>query len=444
MSDTLLTEDWVNQLLHYHRIYVGYSGGLDSTVLLHHLASQPTLIKRLVAVHCNHQLSTNASQWSLHCQQQCVAWDVVFHSQTLHFERHANTEANARAARYGVFASLLTHNDALVLAHHRDDQAETLLLQLLRGAGVDGLAAMLVSKPVGAGTLLRPFLEHTREALQAYAMRHHLQWVEDESNDDTVYARNYLRRQIMPLLTTRWPQAVRNIARTAGHCQHAVTNLAELAYRDCPALCDAVNVLPLKDISELTLPRMGNVLRFWLKKNKVRVLSAARLNDVIQGLVLARLDAVAEVEWDGNVLRRFHNSLYLEKKLLDNLPRCLEWKHFPEPLELNDVIGFLGVQRAREGIHIPPNTHVLVRFRQGGETLRWHKQTKQLKKLWQAWQVPPWRRDRIPLLYLNGQLAAVVGYAIDDAFYQENGEAVYQIVAKNAACKIEKTAKTED
>ena len=200
MTDALLADDWQQSLANYNTLFVGFSGGLDSTVLMHCMASHPALVAKLRAVHVHHGLSVNATAWQAHCQQFCDALGIQLMVLKVTCNNRANIEESAREARYAAFSSLLSDNDCLLLAHHCDDQAETLLLQLLRGAGIDGLAAMPSVNNLSKGQLVRPFLQHSRQRLEAYAHQHRLAWINDESNQNSDFSRNYLRNEIMPLL----------------------------------------------------------------------------------------------------------------------------------------------------------------------------------------------------------------------------------------------------
>ena len=416
MSNTLIPDDWIERLNGFNQLVVGFSGGLDSSVLLHALASHPSLRQRLLAVYINHGISHNAPAWQAHCQQQCLALGIDFVTRTVAFDHSANIEEAARIARYAVFSSLLKPRDALILAHHRDDQAETLLLQLFRGAGVDGLAGMTESSPFEKGTLLRPFLPYSRKQLEHYAVSHALTWVEDESNQDSRYSRNYLRQEVMPLLVAKWPGVVGNLVRTAIHCQQAKTNLETLALLDCPELTVSANVLSIEPLKNLPFERISNILRLWLKQNQIQQPSTKTFQRLIHEVILSKLDAMPEVSWGDVLVRRYQNTLYLERKSASTLPMCSEWTAFPAPLVLPNHVTLSAI-KANAGLHVPEGAKVEVRFRQGGEHFIWRGQTKQLKKLMQEWGIAPWLRHRVPLIYIDNQLAAVVGYAVSDAFF---------------------------
>ena len=421
MINSLLTDDWQQLFVNFRCLVVGFSGGLDSTVLLHCLANQPALIDKLQAVHVNHGLSVNATAWQIHCQQFCDSVGVPLSIRQVAVESSANIEEHARTARYQVFAELLAEIDGLLLAHHCDDQAETLLLQLFRGAGINGLAAMPSVKAFASGALVRPFLQHSRQRLEAYAHQHQLTWVDDESNQNPAFSRNYLRHHIMPLVQDKWPGVVSNLVRSASHCQQAKINLEALANIDCEDLNQRQTSLAISPLKKLSHARLANVLRVWLDNNDVRLPSVKLLNRIINEVIFARLDASPVVQWGNYVVRRYQQALSVQhNETPPCLTACIEWPTFPAPLPLDgDGEGehYLCASACENGLRVPAGCHVQIRYRQGGELFYWRKQTKQLKKLFQQWRVPPWQRDLIPLLYIDNDLAAVVGFAISDYYF---------------------------
>lgn len=462
MTKLALTSEWVERLSQFTKLIVGFSGGLDSTVLLHILSSHPLLRLRLTAVHIHHGISPHADYWQRHCEQFCHALAIPFISRAVHFDRSANVEEGARVARYAVFSSLLRADHCLLLGHHMDDQAETVLLQLLRGAGVDGLAAMTEWGVLGEGTMARPLLSHARIQLEDYAKQYELKWIDDESNQEIKYSRNYLRHEIMPLLTKKWPGAVGNIARTAVHCQQAKANLDALAHYDNQEKALNHHSLCLAPLKELNVERISNVLRVWLKNNQVQMPSTLTFQRLINEVLFARADANPEVSWDNVIVRRYQQFLYIYQKSNDGTchlkhnegslecsavpnsesPRkstgktvahkefhkLITWLDFPLPLVLQELNICLIVKPVEQGLVIPQQAKITVQFRQGGEQIRLHGQSKQLKKLFQEWSIPPWQRDTIPLIYINEQLAVVVGYAVSDLFYSKNSPQCWELL----------------
>lgn len=425
----LISTNWLSFLEDLDRLYVGFSGGIDSTVLLHALSSCPSLAKKTIAIHINHNLSKNARNWQTHCQTICKLLNIPFITEDVIFDNSANIEKNARQARYDFFQSLIQSNEGLLLGHHQNDQAETLLLQLCRGAGVQGLAAMTSIRNFSHGQLIRPFLEHSREILEIYANENNLHWVEDESNNDSGYTRNFLRHEVFPLLQTRWPNVLKNFSQTSAHCQEANTHLEDLAKIDCPDLINVTDRLSLEFIDKLSQARIKNVLRVWFKTQQILVPDTTMINRIVNELIFSSQDARPEIQWGEVILRRYQHCLYLgaqEAKF-----KSLDWPDFPSSLKLMGNSWTLYAEKTQEGICVPAQCRIQVRFREGGETICLRGQHKSLKKLFQEWKIPPWQRDQIPLIYFDESLAVVVGYAISDTFFQKSGD-VFQVYRKDS------------
>lgn len=411
MKDNLLD---TQQFESCTRLYVGFSGGLDSTVLLHALKSIPELLPKLAVLHVNHGLSPNALAWEDHCEKVCKDWSLNSIVHHANLALGGNMEARAREARYRFFIDVLEENDILVLAHHQDDQAETLLLNLCRGAGVDGLAAMPALSGLGGGTLARPLLHVSRSQLLDYARHHKLYWIDDESNQDVSFSRNYIRHTIIPALQTRWPAFVSNAARCAEHLQNAQCNLDRLANID---LQHSTPMLSLRSLQRFDKIQALNVLRSWIKKHAGFCPSAKTLERVWTEVIHARADANPVVTWGENAIRRYRNDLYFFKREYLHKQGTYIWNDFPEPLYLGTGLGYLTVDKVSAGLHVPSHKQLTIRFRQGGEVFHWRGQTKSLKKLLQQWKVPTWERARLPLIYIDDTLAAIPGFAVCDEHY---------------------------
>ncbi len=400
------------------RYWLAYSGGLDSHVLLHALhalmARQPGLT--LGAVHVHHGLHAAADQWAAHCMAVCAALDIpcrVLHVQARPAVGESPEDA-ARRARYQALQGVVGAGECLLTAHHQDDQAETLLLQLLRGSGVAGLAGMPACAAFGAGLLARPLLTHNRAELRDYAEHHGLRWVEDDSNAETGFDRNYLRHEILPRLRARWPAVAAALTRSAGHCAAATDLLQTLATQDLAGLRGPTpDTLAIDRLQTLEVARQDNALRAWLRELDLPTPSTAHLRQVRTALLAAAADAMPCVRWPGAELRRYRKLLYAMPPLpAHDAGQALDWDLY-QPLTLPDGAGRLqvalssghGLDAALRGRRIE------VRFRRGGEICkpvgRGHHHD--LRKLFQEAGVPAWRRERIPLLYVDGELAAVVG-----------------------------------
>lgn len=389
--------------------HIAFSGGLDSTVLLHLLATLAKIEKLppLSALHIHHGLQAAADAWPDHCQTVCDALGVSLRIIHVQVQPGASLERAAREARYQAFAEATGAGEVLVTAQHRDDQAETLLFRLLRGAGVRGLAAMPAQRPMGAGFLVRPLLNVSRADLEAYAREQQLSWIEDPSNADPRFSRNYLRHHVFAQLTERWPKAVSTMARSAEHLSEAHGLLEELAQMDLLAASQAsafpwlaLPSLHLEPLCALSEARQRNALRHWLAP-------LTRLPDSEhwagwQALRDAKEDA--QPLWclaDGQLHRCAGHIWWLPASWSEFSGAPVSWPHPENPLQLpgNGQLHFSG--SAPEGT-------LSIRYRQGGEIIELPgRGRRDLKRLLNESAVPGFIRGRLPLLYQGQQLLAV-------------------------------------
>lgn len=402
-------------------VRVAFSGGLDSHVLLHALcdlrASYPF---GLFAIHIDHGLQPESAAWAESCRRVCRELDVSCAVERVRIVAtpRQSLEALAREARYARLREFVRPGDALMTAHHRDDQAETVLLQLLRGAGLHGLAAMPEVAPFGPGSLVRPLLGFSRVALARYAQDRGLRWIEDHSNRDTRYARNFVRHAVLPLLETRWPQATTALARSARHLAQAMQVVDAVAAGDL-ARCQpgmAGYVVPassilLEPLRELEEVRARYALRHWIRSCGFGLPHSGLLNDILHRFVYGVVPATASLCWPGAELRRYRDRIYLTRPLgrLDTA-RELSWD-LTGPLAIPGTHASLvpaadvGRGLSRASLAGP----VRVRWRAGGEQCLLPTQAhhKKLKKLYQERGIPPWERAYLPLVYVGDALAAV-------------------------------------
>jgi tRNA(Ile)-lysidine synthase len=410
----------------FESLWVAYSGGLDSHLLLHtltQLREQTSPTWQLRAVHIHHGLQKEADHWAQHCQHICqtlgIPCEII--RVKVRIASRESLEANARTARYQAIAQLLNSNDVVLTGQHADDQAETVLLQLLRGAGVPGLAAMPQISRLEPGWLIRPFLNYTRAELYDYAQKANLQWIEDASNADTRFDRNFIRHQIMPRLQQRWPSVNHILARVARHQAEAdelIHTLAETDWRDC----EQEGQLRLPALSALNPARQRHVLRFWIKQSGLPLPSSVQLEEILNQFLTAKADRQPLVSWPGAEVRRYHHQLFAIKPLppVPKASDTLTWQ-LPESLPL--PWGELrATEVAGQGLALTAGTRLQVRFRQGGETFRWQGHQRAVKKLLQAAELPPWQRAFIPLIYLENTLLALPQIGIADGFVARNGE----------------------
>lgn len=431
---------------HRHRLIVGYSGGLDSHVLLHLLATHRDRWpeRMLEAIYVDHGLQAASAVWGEHCARVCRELNVPFRALKVDARPEAgeSPEAAARRARYATLAAELDPNSALLTAHHRDDQAETLLLQLLRGAGPRGLAAMPAASRLGQGWLLRPILDIDRAELLAYACAHGLRWIEDASNEDTGFDRNYLRHRVLPLLRERWPAANRTLARSARLCAETADWLDVEAETDLARAAterpDALSVPALRELNEL---HRRNLLRYWLRQLGLPTPDARQLGHILRDALTAAGDRNPCIRWPGAEVRRYRDQLYAMPPPKPHDPRqTIIWQSTVEgwpPLDLPGV-GQLWMREAiGRGLRFEAlaGGSLIVGFRRGGERFRpvGRAHSQELKKLLQEAGIPPWERDRLPLLYREEALLAVVGLGIAADRAVEPGEIGWQPVSLPSA-----------
>ncbi|AFL72877.1 tRNA lysidine(34) synthetase TilS [Thiocystis violascens] len=406
------------------RCWIGFSGGLDSSVLLSAAASvRERLPGALQAVHLDHGLHPDSATWAAHCQSQCDALVIPLTIRCLHLQPHPgeSIEAVAREARYRAFSSLLGPGDLLLAAHNRDDQAETLLLALLRGSGVQGLAAMPFEMPCGPGRLIRPLLDTTRETLTAYAQTQGLDWIDDPSNRVTSLDRNYLRHRVLPVLRERWPALATTLSRSASHCAEAAELTDRLAAQTLDGLGGAhPGTLDIPGLVRIDRVLQKSVLRLWLRRRGFVVPDTRHLRRILDEILTARADANPLVAWSGCEIRRYRRDLFA----LPPLPAppspasAINWSVGEEmtTLELPSGLGRLEWHPTAKGDRLSVikgdetgQKTLKVRFGLTGLNCRRpaDSHTRSLKKLYQTLGIPVWWRPYIPLVFDGDTLIAI-------------------------------------
>ncbi|WP_231949180.1 tRNA lysidine(34) synthetase TilS [Herminiimonas arsenitoxidans] len=412
------------------KIAVAYSGGLDSAALLHllHAYAQSQQIE-IFAFHVHHGLSPNADHWLAHCQQQCAALGISFDARKVQIgkkEKNGIEEA-ARLSRYAALGEMCSAHEVplLLTAHHQDDQAETVLLQLLRGSGVAGLSGMDSANHAAdllsnASLLMgRPLLQVARLDLQAYVTAHAIQFVEDESNLDPRYARNALRHQVMPTLEQHFPGFQQRFARTAQHAQSAQRLLIELAAQDLHICLDG-ECLDISKLKQFSSDRIDNMLRYWFGSRGVRMPSTSWLNEMRSQLLEAKHDAQLCVTHADCHIRRHRDLVFITPKLapamLEQVPLAFRWNGEAE-MHFAEFGGTMFFETAEQGIAAEwlSAQALTIQLRSGGERLKpaWNRPTKSLKYHYQACDVPAWERERLPLIFADKQLLFAAGIGMD-------------------------------
>ena len=398
------------------RLLVALSGGVDSLVLLHALVQlrrqlRPRGRLKLRAVHIDHHLQAASGEWRTHCERVARGWRVSLTvcDADIVLRRGDSLEAVARAARYAQLANTLRPGEVLLTAQHQDDQLETVLLQLLRGAGPAGLAAMPESAPFGAGHLLRPLLAVSRHDISHYAKANTLRWIEDPSNSDLRFDRNYLRARVLPALLERWPSAAVTVSRSARHLAEAQALVAELAAVDLAAVAES-QTLSLGRLARLPPMRQRATLRLWLQQRGCSTPDTRHLARILNELPAARSDANPLVRWPGGEVRRYQGLLFCVKPSPPSIGGSWEWRR-GRAFALGLGWGSLRVVADANGpwprSALPER--LIVAFRTGGERVAVGGQHRSLKELLRDAKVLPWMRQHIPIVSSAAELWCVPG-----------------------------------
>lgn len=381
---------------------VAFSGGADSTALL--LLAAESGLPDLRAVHVHHGLQDAADAWAAHCEAACAQWGVPITVCRVQVaaDDPAGPEAAARKARYAAFRELLPAGGLLLTGHHRGDQAETVLLRLLRGSGVEGLAAIRALSAFGTGWLWRPLLDQPGDALRALVESRGLSWIEDPHNQAPRYARSWLRTALLPRLRERWPEAEAQLAATASRCAETAELLHELAAELLPALRREDGGLSIAGLLALSVARRRLVLRHWLAELDLPPPYDETLRHLGREVLTVRADAEPLLRWPGGEFRRYRDGLYAAPPLAP-LPAdyAVDWDGDSD-LVLPAGCGLLRAAaplRAR------------VRLPRGGERLRLRGAAhhRSLRALAQQQGLPPWIRERLAIIEVDGELLSIAG-----------------------------------
>ncbi len=406
------------------KLRVAFSGGMDSTVLLHAVAEQLREgrdLKRLTAHHLNHELHPDSAAWAEHCRRFAEQMGVSFDCDVLQISREGNMEGFAREARYARWSQALAEGETLLLAHHARDQAETVLMRLMRGAGGDLLRGMPRERDFAKGRLLRPLLHLPHETIEDYAKSHGLEWREDPSNQELDKDRNFIRHQVLPLLISRWPRAVASLVRSSELLDDErgmIDTLLAESVEEVLAGGEEVSVEAL-----LSLPKEAQmpVLRRALARMEVHSLSETHLNEILRQVSLRTDGTLDFALGEGRSLARFAGRLVLCRPRSVKADERYVWK-LQETMTLTHGRLVATAQGAQQAGCLPPSIQALeIRFRSGGERLRVKGMSRKVSRLFQEAGIAPWLRPGWPLLYLEGKLVALPGIAIDDAASCDRG-----------------------
>ena len=419
----------------YKSIIVGFSGGLDSTVLLYSvcsLARKGLLRSNIKAIHVNHGLNDSCEEWESFCKRICLAYNVdleVKNLEGLSKEPRLYSEGFLRKERYREFESTLDQDSVLLLAHHLDDQIETLLLRLNRGAGMRGLSGIPERRSLGEGTICRPLLNFDRNSISEFAKKEGLQWIEDSSNAETCIDRNFLRSEVLPKIESRWPNYRESWYKSLTLINEACLAEEKQAQQDIVCLTHrSSESIDLTELVKLSPERQRGVLKYWCLANKNVELSWNKLHQIVSQFLPAAIKTSTNFKIGGYKLSSFRGALHIVPTEELELLGCT-WN-----VEESDEIALQnnGVLKVKEvgngGISLKPNCLLDIKYRKGGEVLKTAEgRSKTLKKILQEAGVQPWERARIPLVYQQEELISVVGICVCQKAQASHGQKGYSI-----------------
>lgn len=404
-------------------IWVAYSGGVDSRVLLElayqYVNTHPD--HTLQAIHINHGLYANAANWAKHCKDVCAELQIPLHivAVKLNLSSGQSVEAEARQARRNAWKELLPENATLLLAHHAQDQVETILYRLCRGAGPTGLSGMVEAQHFGRGLLLRPLLQVRKNVIDEYASYNKLAWVEDDSNANVKFDRNFIRHEIIPRLSERWPCVTENVLRSAVLCQETVNFMHNECQHILPSVQGSqVNTLSIKKLLALSNEMYSFVIREWLANNDCQMPSRRQVQRLKDEVMLAKHSATPTLNFTQYQIRRYRDNLYLIKHH-ENQDKSWQYKQneivkYDIKLNTMHIINLpngkiLSINKTvGEGILLPNEVNEI--------TIYIGSHSKKSKKIFQQHAIPPWQRRAFPLLFVRDKLIAIVGLWVRNGF----------------------------
>lgn len=404
------------------KIWVAYSGGVDSHVLLHSL--QQYLIENSIntnvsAIHVNHGLNKKANEWQQHAIDVCNKLNVPIVCESIHVNVTSSVENSAREKRYEVYSKYLQENDILLMAHHLDDQAETLLFRVLRGTGNRGLQGIPKVRSLAKGTVIRPLLSIAKKQILEYASFFKLSWIEDNTNSESKYSRNYIRNQIFPVVKEKWPDYLRSFARLAENSSQSCEILEEIAKQDLDGVRIESAILPLDSISHLSENRKQNAISYFIQQLGYSQPSRSHFKELQKTFLVKGRSAQHVLQLGDYEIRKYQNNLFFLKKI-----EHVKMKNRVLPfsagniIRINDVSRLVITSEQRNGLLIDKISDFSIRFRKGGEKILSDDGSMHmsLKKMFNQWQVPPWRRDITPLICNRDEIVCIPEYYINPRY----------------------------
>ncbi|WWO99511.1 MAG: tRNA lysidine(34) synthetase TilS [Candidatus Dasytiphilus stammeri] len=414
------------------KLLIAYSGGIDSTVLLHQLTllCQYHSQFKLRAIHINHGINPSANSWMLHCKNQCLKWKVPFSTINIILDskhkKDKGIEAASRIARYNVLFQALLPEEVLLTAHNMDDQCETFLLALKRGSGPAGLSSMpLIKKNIEGKILFRPFLNQDRKTIEKWAYQYKLCWITDNSNYDTSFDRNFLRIKVLSILKNKWPHFCKTVTRSAALCAYQEQLLRDLLKEYLQKLTKSDGSLIIDLLYNYSEIMVYAIIRQWLINHNILTPSFKIIQCIWHEIICSRKDALPCIKIGTNEIRRYRNAIYLLSSIIPSIKEhILHWRSPWLPLMLPNNLGIIKLHHSHGMLIRCPNVgeEVSIRFQAKGtfSLLGCSKGRRSIKKIWQRFAIPSWLRERIPLIFYNEKLIAAMNIFITQEGYTPN------------------------
>lgn len=418
-----------NLLTNIDTIVVGYSGGVDSHVLLFWLQQylqQHKLAIELRALHINHNLNPNCHDWAQHTKAVCDSLGITYYYEEIYLQhsKDGSLENKARNKRYEIYQQYLGPSTLLCTAHHLNDQVETLLFRLMRGMGNFGAAGIPYARELASGKVIRPLLSITKSDILEYAKVNHLVWVEDHTNEQNTFDRNFLRNDVLPLLVNRWPQGLTACERFIENNLETVVLLEEVAEIDLKTIKSGTYKLNLALLEQLSIVRQKNLLKYFIKSLGYQCPSSKQLQLIISQVINTRQNTMPCLIIRNYEIRKFANNLYV-------LPN-IQWQPMPNTLSLACPNGLMVLpnntslklsQTSNNGIIIQDLNNLVVKFRVGKEILLKPDGTHvKLKKMLHHWQIPPWLRGILPIIQVGSEIISIPGYYTNHRYSAKDGQ----------------------
>ncbi|WP_348769490.1 tRNA lysidine(34) synthetase TilS [Buchnera aphidicola] len=404
-----IIENYKNKLF-----LVAYSGGMDSTVLLHQLIKIKQKNRQISvrAIHINHNIHTNSTKWKVHCITFCKTYNIPLIVEEIDINITNNIEEQLRIRRYNLIYKHLLNDEILLTGHHLNDQCETFFLSLKRGSGPTGLSAMSVETSFGKTKIIRPFLNQTKKELKTWANLNNLTWIEDATNFNIHYDRNFIRHKILPILEKKWPFFLKNCFRTTKICNEE-TILKNIFLKEkiqkFIRFDEALNIKNFKNFQEEICKAL---IRYWISLKNIKIPSYKTIQRIYNEIIHNQENINLKIIIQKNEIRCYKKSLYFIKikKNIQNM--ILFWHNTNYKLILPNNLGYI-IKNNKKGINIPTpqnNELINIRFQYTGKILiLGKKKQRNIKKIWQEYNIPPWLRNQTPLLFYNDELVSALG-----------------------------------